>query len=249
MLYTAAFVFMFALVSQGADMAVVMPATQLSVLLPAALGVMAYGEKVTSALVGGIVTMLFGATLLSLPPGGAAAMETHYSNHTSFGTSIGYDADGHEQKIATGAFLLLLLGAVLGMGLGQVCYIHAAKRCENWKVAMGSTVVGLALTLVFAVGLRLSLCTFNPDCSAFSVRSGMVTLGAHLVLAGGMAAYTLLMNMGDAALYSAIMTLNLMVPVALGIAVLGESLNATQYGGVVLCCVAALMLGGCGGGK
>ena len=247
MLYTGSFLCIYALVSQGADMAVVMPATQLSVLLPTTLGIVLYKEKVTSTIVSGIAMMLAGAVLLSLQ--GGEAEKTNESNHSSFGASIGEDAEQHAEHAEqpTSTFLLLLLGAVLGQGLGQVFFIHAAKRCENWKVAMGSNIFSLVLILVFAGVLRLSLCTFNADCRTLSVRPGMVTIVGHIMNAGGMAAYTLMMNMGDAALYSAITTLQVAVPVTLGIAVLGESLDAAQYSGVVLCCVAALVLGGCGG--
>ena len=147
--------------------------------------------------------------------------------------------------LAMSTFLLLVLGTVLTQGLGMLGYIIAANRCESGKVAMGASATGYALMLLLAATLRLTLCTFDAECDALSVPAGIMTLGSHMVLACGAATYTMLMNMGDTALYSAIVTLHVVVPVTLGIVVLGESLNTTQYNGVALCCLAAFVLGGC----
>ena len=249
MLYAAAFLFTFALVSQGADMSVVMPATQLSVLLPAAFGVVSLGETVTVALVCGTVAMLAGAVLLSLQADSEIRIQIDQatvSNHTDTDFQAVSAPDEQGREMPASAFVPLLLGAVLGMGFGQICFIQAARRCENWRVAMGSSIFGNVLTLLLAAVFRLSLCTFDAGCEALSVRSGLVTIGAHVVLACGSAAYTIMMSTGDAALYAAITTLQVAVPITLGIAVLGETLNAVQYSGVFLCCGAAFVLG-CGG--
>ena len=102
-----------------------------------------------------------------------------------------------------------------------------------------------ASLFLFCVGSIPVASTFDAECDALSVPAGIMTLGSHMVLACGAATYTMLMNMGDTALYSAIVTLHVVVPVTLGIVVLGESLNTTQYNGVALCCLAAFVLGGC----
>ena len=114
---------------------------------------------------------------------------------------------------------------------------------------MGSSLTGLYAMTFFTLLMRLSLCTFATEatCKPLVFSQSMGTVVAHMLMACGMASYTMLMNMGEVATWSAVVTLFVVVPVTLGILLLGESLTMPQYGGLAMCVFAALVLGGCSG--
>ena len=162
LVYNLTWLFYAALYGAGADMAVVLPLSQLQMLITLFFGIVVNRERVSLALVVGTIIMLCGAILLNHEQSAAAAEPQE--------TSQGGSQDGPSLT-----FVLLVLGCVLSQGFGMVLFAVCSASCPDWKIALSTTNVGYAIWLLLGLASRLVLCA-SGACPPFSVTAGLITM-------------------------------------------------------------------------